>query len=262
MSADVALITGASSGIGAALARRIARDGRNLVLAARRIDRLETLAGELRAAHGIDAQAISTDLTRPGAVPALIAELERRDLTVDWLVNNAGFGTNGRFDRLPVEGELEEIRLNVEVLVELTGRLLPGMVSRRRGAVINVASVGGFVSSPYMATYSATKAFVLSFTEAIATELRGTGVHALCVCPGFTHTEFHERARMDISGLPVPGFAWMTAEQVADQTVRAVGRGPVLVNGVMNNAMVATLRLIPRAVLSRITASLLRPREA
>ena len=262
MPTDVALVTGASSGIGAALARRIAREGRNLMLVARRIDRLETLAGELKAAHGIDAHAVSTDLTRPGAVVALIGEMDRRGLTVDWLVNNAGFGTNGRFDQLPVEGELEEIRLNVEVLVELTGRLVPGMVSRRRGAVINIASVGGFVSSPYMATYSATKAFVLSFTEAIAAELRGTGVQALCVCPGFTHTEFHERAHMDLSGFAVPEFAWMTAEQVADQTVRAVGKGPILVNGVMNSAMVAALRLVPRAVLSRITASLLRPREA
>src|SRR5437870_8020447 len=154
MAQEVALVTGASSGIGEALARRIARDGRHLVLVARRAARLEALARELGDTHGVGAHVIAKDLLRPGAPRELIEEVARRGLTVDWLVNNAGFGTAGRFDRLPVEGELEEIRLNAEVLVELTGRCLPAMVTRRRGPVLNVASVGAFTPSAYMATYS------------------------------------------------------------------------------------------------------------
>src|SRR5437899_205161 len=215
MAQEVALVTGASSGIGGALARRIARDGRDLVLVARRAERLEALARELGDAHGVGAHVIVKDLLRPGAPRELVEEVARRGLTVDWLVNNAGFGPAGRLDRLPVEGELAEIRLNVEVLVELTGRCLPAMVARKAGVVMNIASMGAFAPGPYMATYAATKAFVLSFSEGIAAELGGTGVQVLCVCPGFTRTEFQEKAAVDVSG--VPGFAWMSAEQVADQ---------------------------------------------
>jgi short-subunit dehydrogenase len=260
MAQEVALVTGASSGIGEALARRIARDGRHIVLVARRGDRLETLARELKDAHGVTAHVIIEDLVRPGAARELVEEVERRGLTVDWLVNNAGFGTSGRFDRLPVDGELDEIRLNVEVLVELTGRCLPAMVARKAGVVMNIASVAAFTPGPFMSTYSATKAFVLTFTEGIAAELRGTGVQVLCVCPGFTRTEFQRKAEVDVSG--IPSFAWMSAEQVADQAVRAVGRGPVLVNGAMNNLMTAALRFVPRGLVSRATAALLKPKEA
>jgi len=260
MAQDVALVTGASSGIGEALARRLARDRHHLALVARRADRLESLAAELRQKHAIEAHVMACDLIQPGAVSELLREVERRDLAVDWLVNNAGFGTVGRFDQLPVERELEEIRLNVEVLVELTGRCLRAMVARRRGAVVNIASLGGFAPGPFMATYAATKAFVLSFTEALAAELRGTGVDVLCVCPGFTRTEFQTRAEVDVSG--VPGFAWMSAEDVADQAVRAVGRSPVLVNGVMNSLMAGAIRFVPRGVTNRLVAAFLRPREA
>src|SRR5207247_195294 len=186
MAQEVALVTGASSGIGEALARRIARDGRH------------------------------------------------------------------------VQGELDEIRLNVEVLVELTGRCLPAMVARKAGVVMNIASVGAFAPGPYMATYAATKAFVLSFSEGIAAELGGTGVQVLCVCPGFTRTEFQEKAAVDVSG--VPGFAWMSAEQVADQAVRAVGRGPVLVNGTMNSLMTGALRFVPRGMVSRAVSLFLKPK--
>jgi len=260
MAEDVALVTGASSGIGEALARRIAREGRSLVLVARRADRLEALAHELREKHGVTAHALSADLARPGAVPALLGDLERRGLAVDWLVNNAGFGTAGRFDQLPVERELEEIRLNVEALVELSSRCLPAMVARRRGVLMNVASLGGFAPGPYMATYAATKAFVLSFTEAIAAELRDTGVQVLCVCPGFTRTEFQQKAEVDVHG--VPNFAWMSADAVADEAVRAVGHGPVLVNGFMNRLTAGAIRFVPRAVTARLVASFLKPKEA
>jgi hypothetical protein len=249
MSTPVAVVTGASSGIGEALARRIARERRHLVLVARRADRLEALARELSGAHGIQAVAIPVDLVGADGPPALVAELERRGLEVEWLVNNAGIGTAGRFDRLPVERELDEIKLNVEAPVALTGLLLPGMVQRRRGAVINVASVAGFGPMGYTATYGATKAFVLAFSEAIAVELEGTGVHVLCVCPGFTRTEFQEKAHVDTS--MVPGFAWMSAEAVADETVRAVGRQTVLVNGMLNRLMAAGIRLAPRRLVAR-----------
>jgi len=126
--------------------------------------------------------------------------------------------------------------------------------------VMNIASVGAFAPGPYMATYAATKAFVLSFSEGIAAELRATGVQVLCVCPGFTRTEFQEKAAVDVSG--VPGFAWMSADAVADQAVRAVGRGPVLVNGAMNNVMTAALRFVPRGMVARAVSMFLKPREA
>ena len=260
MAQDVVLITGASSGIGEALARRIARDNRHLALVARRTDRLEALSRELQGRHPIQVHVVPQDLIRPGAPRELVAEVERRGLTVDWLVNNAGFGTVGRFDQIPVERELEEIRLNVETLVELTGRCLPGMVARGHGTVMNIASLGGFSPGPYMATYAATKAFVLSFTEAIAAEMRGTGVNILCVCPGFTRTEFQDKAVVDTSG--VPSFAWMSADAVADEAVRAVGRGPVLVNGMMNSVMATMIRFVPRQLTNRLVASFLRPKEA
>ncbi len=254
------LITGASSGIGEALARRLAAERRPVALVARRTDRMERLAGELRAAHGSEVQVLTSDLTRPGAGAALQAEVERRGIVVDWLVNNAGFGTHGRFHELPVARELEEIQLNVSALVELTGRFLPAMVERRRGAVMNVASVGGFGPGPFMATYCATKAFVLSFTESLAEEVRGTGVHVLCVCPGFTRTEFQEKVDVDTSNLP--GFVWMTADQVAEQAIGAVGQRTVLVNGMMNAVAAGLYRHLPASVTTRLVGGMMKPRNA
>jgi uncharacterized protein len=260
MTREVTLITGASSGIGEALARRLARDRRPVALVARRTDRLERLAGELRANHGSEVHVITADLTHVGAGEALQAEVARRELAVDWLINNAGFGTHGRFAELPVARELEEIQLNVAALVELTGRFLPAMVARGRGAVINVASVGGFGPGPYMATYCATKAFVLSFSESLAAETRGTGVHVLCVCPGYTRTEFQDKVDVDTSA--IPSFAWMTADQVADQTIAAVGQRSVLVNGVMNGVAASLYRHLPASVTTRLVANMLKPRDA
>jgi short-subunit dehydrogenase len=259
MAREIALVTGASSGIGEALARRLARDGRNLGLVARRAERLEALASELRAANRIEVDVLPADLIQPGAVAALVAELGRRGLDVDWLVNNAGFGTVGRFHTLPVARELEEIALNVEALVELTGRLLPQMVRRRSGAVMNVASIGAYLPSPNMATYTATKAFVLSFTEAIAVELLDSGVRVLCVCPGVTRTEFQERAHVDTGY--VPAFVQQTADEVADEAVLAMGRGPVVVNGMLNRITVGALKFVPHGLVTRIAGGLIRPQE-
>jgi uncharacterized protein len=257
---DIALITGASSGIGQALARRIARAGRHLVLVARRLERLEQLAHELITAHGIDAHVIRQDLVEPGAAGALVREVESRGLVVDWLVNNAGFGTAGRFDRLPLARELDQVRLNVAVPIELTGRCLPGMVARGRGVVMNVGSRSAFGPMAYCAAYAASKAFVLSFSEAIAAELRGTGVQVVCVCPGFTRTEFQARAGIDTRG--IPGMAWLSAEQVADEAVRAVGRKTVLVNGGVNRIMTTMMRIAPRGFVARAAGAFLRPRGA
>ena len=259
MAREIALVTGASSGIGEALARRLARDGRHLGLVARRADRLETLAAALRAAHAVEVHVLPADLTKPAAVAGLVEELGRRGLDVDWLVNNAGFGTVGLFHTMPVERELDEIALNVEALVELTGRLVPAMVRRRRGVVMNVASVGAYLPSPSMATYTATKAFVLSFSEAIAVELRDTGVQVLCVCPGVTRTEFQERAHVETAH--VPGFLQQTAEAVADEAVRAVGRGDVVVTGVLNRVTVNALKFVPHSLLTRVASGLIRPQE-
>ena len=251
MPTPVVVVTGASSGIGEALARRIARDRRHLVLVARRAERLSTLAQELATAHGIDAVALPCDLMASNGPASLVAELEQRGLEVDWLVNNAGFGTFGKFHELAVEGELDEIHLNVRAPVALAGLLLPGMVRRKRGAVINVASVAGFAPMGLNATYSATKAFLIAFSEALAVDLQGTGVTVLCVCPGFTKTEFQEKAHIDTT--QVPGFAWMTAEEVADQAVAGVGKQTVLVNGLLNRVMAAGLRLAPRSLVARAT---------
>jgi short-subunit dehydrogenase len=246
------VVTGASSGIGESLARRVARDGRNVVLVARRAERLEALAAELARAPGVQAIALPCDLMQPGGPDALVAELDRRGVEVDWLVNNAGFGTFGKFHEMPVERELDEIRLNVSALVALTGLLVPGMVGRGRGVVMNVASVAGFAPMGLNATYSATKAFVIAFSEALAVDLESTGVQVLCVCPGFTRTEFQEKARIDAS--QVPAFAWMTADEVADQAVAAVGKQTVLVNGLLNRLTATALRLAPRGLIARTTA--------
>ena len=251
MATPVAVVTGASSGIGQALARRIARDGRHLVLVARRADRLEALATELAKTHGIQAVAIPCDLMQPDGPASLVAELDHRGLDADWLVNNAGFGTFGKFHELPVERELDEIHLNVTAPVALTGLVVPGMVARHRGVVMNIASVAGFGPMGLNATYSATKAFLIAVSEALAVDLDGTGVQVLCVCPGFTRTEFQEKA--DIDTTRVPGFAWMSADEVADQAVAAVGKQTVLVNGFLNRMMAAGLRLAPRSLIAKAT---------
>jgi len=260
MAREIALVTGASSGIGEALARRLARDGLHLGLVARRGDRLEALAAELRAAHRIEAHVFPADLTKPGAVAALVDDVAARGLDVDWLVNNAGFGTVGLFHAMPVERELEEITLNVEALVELTGRLLPPMVRRGRGVVMNIASVGAYLPTPNMATYTATKAFVLSFSEAIAEELRDSGVRVLCVCPGVTRTEFQDRANVETAH--VPDMLQQSAEDVADEAVRAVGHGAVVVNGLLNRATLGLLKFVPHTLVTRLASSLIRSREA
>lgn len=215
-----ALITGASSGIGRALAVELARRGTDLVVVARRRDKLEELAKEL---NGVDVEILVADLSDPAQLATVEARLTDAERPVDLLVNSAGFGTAGRFDQLPVEREDELIRLNMLALVRLTRAALPGMVARRRGGVVNLSSVSGEQPLPGWATYAASKAFVTSFSRAVATELKGSGVRVLNVLPGFTRTEFQNHGNFGQNFIPGP--VWMTPEQVARASLKALDRG-------------------------------------
>jgi short-subunit dehydrogenase len=214
----VALVTGASSGIGAEFAKQLSADGYEVILAARRAERMQELASQLsRPAH-----VVACDLANDAG--SLKAKVDALDLAVDVLVNNAGFGTHGRFVELDAAREAEEVRLNCEALVTLTHEFLPGMLERRRGGVINIASTAGMQPLPYEAVYAATKAFVRSFTDALAMELRGTGVRVMSVNPGPVSTEFQQVADFPADWLPpVPGR--IPAEQVARESLAAFKRG-------------------------------------
>ncbi len=245
-----ALVTGASAGIGAAFADRLARDGYDLVLVARRRERLEELAKGLRESHRVEVEVLVADLVDAGDLLAV----EQRITTppgLDLLVNNAGFGTNGPFQDSDPDREEHEILLNVLALVRLTRAALPRMVARGSGAVVNVSSMAGFVPAPYNATYGATKSFVNSFTEALAEELRGTGVRVQALCPGFTRTEFQEVADVDVSA--IPDVAWMEPEPVVDASLEALESGDVVcVPGLGNRAASLLARNLPRALVTRM----------
>ncbi|QDU65724.1 SDR family NAD(P)-dependent oxidoreductase [Engelhardtia mirabilis] len=249
MDRELALVTGASAGIGTHLARLFAADGSDLVLVARRGERLEALAQDLRAGHGVQVHVIPFDLGRPRAAEALVAELAARGLEVDVLVNNAGFGARGRFTGQEPELLRAMIDLNVTELVALTRALLPAMVARGRGGVVNIASTAAFQAGPYMSVYYATKAFVLSFTEGLAVELDSSGVTACCVCPGATRTEFADVAGM--TDLKLFDLTAMDARKVARIGYRGFRRGrTVVVTGLSNWLGSIGAQIAPR-VLSR-----------
>ena len=216
--APTALVTGASSGIGLEFARQLAANGHDLVVVARDEARLKELANEVTTATEV----LPADLTDGDDVAAVEARLSDASRPVDVLVNNAGFGTMGPFAQLPIEDEEREIRLNVIALVRLTRAALPGMLDRKRGGILNVSSIGAFQPGPFNATYSATKAFVSSFTEAVHEEVRGTGVHVIALCPGLTKTGFQEASGATASTMP--GFLWQTSEQVVKTALRDLGR--------------------------------------
>ena len=254
---NTTLITGASSGIGAAFARKFAALGRNVFLVARSEDKLITLCNELGRVSGVRAQYFALDLTEPDAPARLFEETQKRELEIDMLINNAGFGSMGYFDKLDPEREVEMIDLNVRALVDLTHRFLIPMRKRNQGTIINVASTAGFQSVPFMTTYAATKAFVLSFSEAVSEENRPFGVHVMALCPGVTETNFFEAAQM---GRP-PMRGVQTAEEVVDTALRGLRRRKgVIVSGWLNRVMVVAERFVPRAVVLRITGKALRQR--
>jgi short-subunit dehydrogenase len=216
--AEVALVTGASSGIGAEFAKQLSQRGYEVILVARRAERLEQLASELSG----PAHVIPCDLATDAA--SLAGKVAERGLDVDLLINNAGFGTHGRFTEIDPARDAEQVRLNCEAVVTLTHAFLPGMLERRRGGVITVASTAGMQPIPYETTYSASKAFARTFSDALSAELRGTGVRALCVNPGPVPTEWQEIAGYEPDYLPpVPGK--ISAEQVARESIRAFERG-------------------------------------
>ena len=251
-----ALVTGASSGIGECFARCLARRGCNLVLVARSGVKLEALAVELWSVHRVLAEPLVFDLSVPGAAAQLARALRERGLTIDLLVNNAGFGARGRFWELPLDRQSEMMRLNVDALVELTHLLLPPMVEERRGAIINVSSTAGFQPVPYTSVYGATKAFVTAFSEGLREELNGYGVRVVTLCPGGTKTNFHVASNYGRPRLP---GGRMEPEPVVRAALEALDRGGgLVVPGLRNKLSLVGQRLAPRALVTKVTGRLFR----
>jgi short-subunit dehydrogenase len=250
-----ALVTGASAGIGAAIARVFAANGFDLVLTARRADRLEALARELSAAHGCAAHVIVADLADPAAPALIFDEVARAGLTIDALVNNAGYGLPGGFLGSRWEDHRAFLQVMVTAVAELCHRFAPGMVSRQRGFIINVASVAGLVpGSAGHTLYGASKALVIRFSESLALELAPAGVHVTALCPGFTYTEFHDVNRMRAQVSQLPRWMWLDADSVAREAYDAVRRGQIVcVNGRVNRAIVALARYTPQWIVTRVT---------
>lgn len=255
------LITGASGGIGLAMAKRLAPRSTRLILTARSTERLEAAARECRSLGANEVVVLPVDLAATDGPDQLLGEIARRSLTVDVLVNNAGYGLAGEFLALGEAEQLDIVRLNVLAVVALTRRLLPGMVQRRRGIVFNVASTAGFAPGPYMATYYATKAFVIAWSEAIRLELAGSGVRVTTFCPGPTLTGFADRAGAKETALFRRGFV-MDVESVADLAVRSLDRGGIVIPGLSNKLLALVIGLSPRSIVLRVAAQLNRSRVA
>jgi short-subunit dehydrogenase len=252
-----ALVTGASAGIGAAFAEALAARGSDLVLVARDTARLDQLAARLKSQHRIASEVLTADLTTDDGVGAVEARLRE---PVDLLVNNAGFGTVGKFAELPLDAELREIQLNVVALVRLCRAALEVMIERGSGGIINVASVAAFQPTPRNATYGATKAYVRSFSHSLHEEARGTGVRVTVLCPGFTKTEFQERAGIDSSG--VPGFMWQSAEEVAEAGLQANDRNRAeCVPGILNRVSASLSDAVPPSLSRRMAGLVIRRAE-
>ncbi len=252
---NTTLITGASSGIGEVFARKLAARGRNVLLVARSEDRLITLCNELGRSNSIRAQYVALDLSEPDAAERLFAEAEKRGLSIDLLVNNAGFGSMGDFSKLDLARELNMIDLNIKSLVELTWKFLAPMRERKQGAIINVASTAGFQAVPFMATYAATKAFVLSFSEALWEENRPYGIKVMALCPGVTETNFFEAAR----GKKPPARVAQTPEEVVETALKGLDRGKShIISGWTNFMMTQSERLAPRSLVTRVAGRMMR----
>ncbi len=255
---NTTLITGASSGIGAAFARKLAARGRNVLLVARSEEKLVALCNELGRLTSIRAQYVVLDLEQqPDAADQLFEETKKRDLEIEMLINNAGFGSMGDFATLDLHRELQMIQLNVRAIVAVTHRFLGPMRERKRGTIINVASTAGFQAVPYMATYAATKAFVLSFTEALWDENRLHGVHVMALCPGVTETNFFEASEMDRP----PLRQVQTPEEVVETTLNALARQKsAVISGWTNWFTIQAERFVPRTLAIKLVGNALRSR--
>lgn len=253
---QTALITGASAGIGVDLAACFAKGGYDLIITARSEAALRDVAGRLAKAHGVKVTPITCDLGVPGGGTALAREIAGREMAVDVLVNNAGFGQTGSFDSTPIDPQLGIVDLNVRALVELSHIYLKDMLHRKRGGILNVASTAAFQPGPLMSIYYASKAFVLSFTEALWEETRGTGVHVTSLCPGPTVSQFHGRAGTDKTRL------FSSAKPMASMPVAQLGYDAfqrnrrVAVPGILNKTLIVFARIAPRPVLLRIVRHL------
>ncbi|MEP7074876.1 MAG: SDR family oxidoreductase [Acidobacteriota bacterium] len=254
----VTVITGASSGIGEAFSRRLAGNGHDLVLVARSENKLHELCDELMLKHKIMAHYVALDLLEDDADEKLLDETSKHNFEVDWLINNAGFGSMGDFATLDLEKELDIIRLNVSSLVAMTHRFLPQMRERKRGTVINVSSSAGFQPIPFMATYAATKAFVTSFTEAVAEENRPFGIRTMALCPGATRTNFF--AASDIKE-PLKVKGEQSPEEVVDAALKGLKRGKnTVISGWANYIGSMLGKHVPDSVSTRVVARALRPK--
>ncbi len=252
---NTTLITGASSGIGEAFARKFAARGRNVFLVSRSEEKLATLCNELGRINSIRAQYVALDLSVPESPARLFEEAEKRGLIIEMLVNNAGFGSFGDFTKLELARELNMIDLNVKSLVGLTYRFLIPMRQRRQGTIINVASTAGFQPVPFMATYAATKAFVLSFSEALWEENRPHGIQVMALCPGVTETNFFEAAR----GTKPPARVAQTPDDVVETALRGLSRRKGhIVSGWTNFMMTEAERLVPRSLIVRTAGRMMR----
>ena len=249
-----ALVTGASSGIGEEFARQLAKQGYDVVIVARRQDRLDKIASELKEG-GANAEVIAADLSRPEGVAAVVERLEKGDISVP--VNNAGFGTHGEFTQLPIDRELQEIDLNIRALTQLSHVALGPMKRKSAGAIVNVASTGAYQPVPYMSTYAATKAYVLSFSEGLHEEAKTYGVTVTCLCPGGTRTEFQQVAGVKEDG--IPGFAWMSAEAVVRNALGAAKAGSAIATPGLLNKFTANLpRFTPRFAVRKISGAMFK----
>ncbi len=254
MKGKTVLITGASSGIGYELSKLFAADGANLVLVARNEQRLNEIASDL----GVRVTVLAKDLSDPASPDEIAAALQAQSIGVDVLVNNAGFGTYGPFAKLDWAEELRMLQVNVVSLTHLTKLFLPGMIERRSGRILNIGSTGSFAPGPLMAAYCATKAYVLSLSEAISEEVRGTGVSVTALCPGVTRTGFQARANVEHTQLT--SGSMMSARQVAEAGYKALLRGQaVVVPGFVNQLLAFAVRITPRSLTRRISHRLMQP---
>jgi short-subunit dehydrogenase len=254
-----ALITGASAGLGEGFARALAAEGSDLILTARRVDRLEALAGELRVAHGITVHVFAADLATPDGPARLMADIAAARLSIDVLINNAGFGARGGVAELDGALQLGMIDLNCRALVALAHAVLPQMIARGSGGILNLASVASFQPGPWMAVYYASKAFVLSFSEALHEEVKGQGVRVSALCPGPTKTEFADVAGMGDTAL-FERFASDAGAVVRDGLVGLRANRAVKVSGIVNRALSEGVRFTPRFLARRLAGSLQKAR--